>query len=254
MTDSLIGPIPPSEAPPPSDTVAGSGGEDDSSKLDPFGDLAEFRDPESQLFLGKYKTIKDVFDGYKSLSGKLRERMPEAPESAEGYQFEFADEALKDYQLTLEDPMWGKLAPVFKEANVSQEQAQKIVEGYLKAALEDRPDLEAERQKLGGEAEAIINTVVSYAQKRATPGMQALAELAGTSAEALKELHALIQASGERQIPGRLDGAPARSADDLKAEAFAYREKHKAIIDSSPEHQRIYERMLLDAVKASKKR
>lgn len=258
MTDSLIGPISPTagedETTPPGGESPPAGDEDPDKKLDPFGDLADYRDPENQLFLGKYKTIKDVFDGYKALTGKLRERVPEAPEKVEDYAFEFADEALKDYRLTVEDPMWGKLAPIFKEANVSQEQAQKIVEGYLKAALDDKADLESERQKLGAEAEQVIGAVVSFAQKRGTPGAAALAELAGQSAEALKELHALVQASGERSIPGKLDGVQGRSPEDLKAEAFAYREKHKDIIDSSPAHQQVYENMLKQAIAAGKRK
>lgn len=220
------------------------------SNPDPFGDLKDYQDGETGLYLGKYKDLRSVMEGYKELSAKVREKLPDAPEKPEDYKFVFEGEkALEGYELTMEDPMWKEMAPVFKDVGLSNEQAQKLVSSYLKFSLANQPDLEAEKAKLGSEADAIINEVVGYAQKRNSPAMLRLAEAAGENADTLKELHFLIKQSGEKAIPPRLVGVVGKTSDDLFEEAYAYREKHKNIIDSSPSHQRIYDDMMQKAAR-----
>lgn len=250
MSDSLItppeiDPNAPATDPANENTPAANEG----GNPDPFGDLNEYKDKESGLFLGKYKTAREVFEGYKELSGKVREKSPAAPEKPEDYAFTFADEALKDFKLTMEaDPGWKVMAPIFKEANVTQEQAQKIAEGWLQYQLSTMANPTEERKKLGTEADKIIGDVQTYLSKRKSQAMGALATLAGNNAEMLKELHFLIQGVGEQNIPPNLNGRSGKSAAELKQDAFDYKQKHAATIDSNPEQQQIYDGMLKAAV------
>jgi hypothetical protein len=221
-----------------------------NQKADPFGDLNTFKDPDNGLYLGKYKNVLEVFNGYKELTNKLREKTPEAPETAEAYKIEFAaDSEFGEYKLNMEDPMWKQMAPVFKDANVSNEMAQKLVEGFLKYQIASKPDIAAEKAKLGDEAPKIINEVGVYLKKRSSPAMNTLAELAGQSAETLKELHLLIKQGGEKNIPSKLDGnEPFKSHEELMADALAYKTKHQKEMDNgNTHHQQAYYALLTKA-------
>lgn len=234
---------------------AGGGDAEALKKADPFGDLAEYKDKENGLWLGKYKGLKDVFDGYKNQSGKLREKFPEAPAKVEDYRFTFDEKSgLPVRELTTEDPVLGAMAPVFKDANVSLEQAQKIAEGFMKYQYAKLPDIEAEKAKLGDELPSILDNVRTYAQKRKSPAFNKLAEAAGQSAELLQEFNLLLKSAGERPTPTRPGegGASVKTAGELDAEARAYKEQHKATIDSNEHQQKTYYALLSQAQAAKK--
>lgn len=220
-----------------------------NNAADPFGDLKEFQD-ESGKYLGKYSSLRDVFEGYKNATAKLRERFPEPPESADKYEFTFQDEALKELDLK-EDPVWKEMAPVFHEAKVSNETAQKIVEGFLKQQAAQRVKPEQIREGLGNEADRIVSEVQAFVNKAKDPdGVGMLGVLAGQNPQTLKAFHALIQQLGEKAIPKSAGLTSNKSWQELEAEAFEYHNKHKDTIDSNPAQQKIYEDLLRKAIQA----
>jgi hypothetical protein len=233
------------------------GTETDAVKnLDPFGDANDFKD-ESGLYLGKYKTVQEVMKGYKELSGKLREKSPDAPETYEGINFKDDQDIPQEYrnlEVTAEnDPLFKAFLPTFKAAKMSQEQVKILVKEHLLNTLKSQPDLNKEREKLGAEADSIIQAVTTYRDKRNTPAMQKLASIAGQDADLLKELNILIGASGERVIPGDLNngGSESKSAAEWDAEAREYRTKHKKEMESgSKPHQDHYYGLLQKKIHA----
>lgn len=220
---------------------------------DPFGDLVEFKDPESGLYLGRYKNLKEVLAGNKELTQKLREKSPEPPESPDKYDIAFSQESkFKDFKLTMDDPMWKSLAPVFHSQKVSNEAASAIAEAFMDYSASLGNDVEAERAKLGSEAPQIISGVEAWVQKvgtgeKAMPGAKELAELAGQSAETLKAFYALIQSSGEKKIPATGNYVSGKTREEAVQEAFAYKDRHKDTIDVNPAQQAQYQKLMDEA-------
>ena len=236
------------------DDSAAAASADPAAHSDSFGDLSTFKDPDNGLFMGKYKTVKDVMDGYKAQSGKLREKFPEPPASAADYKFTFDKESgLDGFTLTTEDPVWGALAPIFHKGNVTQETAQEIVQAYLKHKQASAPNMAAEKAKLGAQADTIIGDVSTYARKQNNPALNQLVIKASESAETLKELHTLMKGLGERKIPnsiGEIEGA--KTASQWNEEAAAYKLKYKDTISTSKEQQKTYYTLMENAQKAKK--
>jgi hypothetical protein len=225
---------------------------DEPNPADPFGDLKEYQD-ESGKYLGKYNTIKDVFDGYKNATAKLREKMPEPPESPDAYQFTWSEESgLGDVDLS-DDPGWQAMAPVFHEEGISNEKAQRIIEKWLghQASAQVKP--EEIRAGLGAEADRIVNDVQAFVNKANDPdGVGMLGQLAGQNPATLKAFHQLLQQIGEKAIPQTSNGGHLKSWQELEQDAFDYKEKHKATIDSNPTQQKIYEDLLRKSIHAKK--
>jgi hypothetical protein len=231
----------------------------DDSQYDAFGDLRDYKD-EQGLYFGRYKSIPDAFKGLEELQKELgrikREKSPEAPETYTPVTLgEDMPETVRGLEIKPdEDPLYQHFAPVFKELALTQEQVEKLVKANIQYSLSQTLDLEAEKKKLGGEAEAIIGDVVHYTQKRNTEGMKVLAELAGQNADALKELHMLVKQGGEKAIPGRIgEGVAPKTWQELRDEAWAYRQQHKDTIDSNPSQQQKYQD-LMSAMSKAKKR
>lgn len=232
--------------------AAGGAAGDDLGKVDPFGDLKVYQDAENGLYLSKYKNLKDVFEGYKSQSAKLREKFPEAPAKPEDYAFKFDKESgLEGHELTIADPVWGAMAPVFHAAGVSQEQAHKVVAAYIKHQQSQLPDVAAEKQKLGAEADTIIADVNQFVGRHNNPALTKLAIQAGQNAETLKAFHQLVKGGGARDIPAKVgEDVAAKTASEWDAEARAFKETHKNSIDSNPAQQKQYYALLSNAQKA----
>lgn len=237
-----------------------------NQKTDPFKDLEEFKDKETGLYFGRYKNTVEAFKGLREQDKELgrlkREKGQEAPEAYEPIVLDGEDipEEYRGMELTEEnDEELAYYLPIFKEAKLSQDQVAILAKAALKYGLKSAPDLKAEKQKLGEQAEAIISTVDNYVAKRNTPGASKLGKMAGTDAEALKELNALIQQSGEKPLPGDVGyGGAGKTWEDVRDEAAAYRKKHEDTFMSSPTQQATYQKMMQEMARlkhaAAKKR
>jgi len=232
--------------------------DDPNQKLDPFNDADGFKD-EKGLYLGKYKTIPEVMKGYKELSGKLREKNPEAPESYQAISFKDDQDIPQEYR-TLEinaenDPLFKEFEPTFKAGKFTQEQVNLLVKNHFLYNIKNQPDLNKEREKLGEDADKILSNITRYRDKRNTPAMKALAQLAGQNGDMLKELNILIGAAGEKGIPGDINngGMESKSPEEWDADAREYKKKYGKEMDSGSKfHQDKYYELLGKATKAKK--
>jgi hypothetical protein len=237
---------------PPAQNTDGNPGTSDDN-LDPFKDLDEWKDKESGLYLSKYKSIPEVFKGYTELSGKIREKIPTAPEAYEpivlgdGFEGELKGLEIKPD----EDPGYKRFAPLFKKWNLPQEAVAEIISEKIKFDMEGRVDLAAEKQKLGADADKIINEVNAFEQKTSNAGLKQLAVLAGSNAETLKAFHFVIQSMGEKSIPGGGAVVPTQQGvDELFQAAWDFKKRHKDTIDANPAQQRKYDELLTAAAEA----
>jgi hypothetical protein len=207
----------------------------------PLSDFDEFKDQESGMYLGKYKDVRGVFEGYKELTGKLREKIPEAPSG--DYEFTFEAPELKNVSLA-DDPLWQDLAPVFKTLNISNAQANSIAETFLKWQLSQVPDLDAEKAKLGSDADTMIKSVEQAVGKYAkTDEDKAAFEYIGRNADSLKLVYNILSMAGEKTVPVSPGGVSSETKAELLQQAFDYK-KNNPDFESNPAKQTIYDRML----------
>jgi hypothetical protein len=223
MSDSLLGDIaitpktPETPTPDPSPsavTVDTSGSIEFSPALYESVGLVPNEDfDDTGKILGKYDNVKDLVKGYKEATTKLREKTPTAPDA---YAFDFSQhetlgKALKDDWLA-DDPIWAAMEPVFKEVGVTQEQASRLMEAHLNWTHSNIPDLDAEKKRLGTDADAILATIQTAAPKLAkTEGDVAALDYIGRNADAVKLLHRMIGLMGEQPLP---DGAKIATQTD----------------------------------------
>jgi hypothetical protein len=184
--------------------------------------------------LGKYKTPKELADGYKEQSRLLREKTPTAPE--DGYKFDFSKhETLKVVESVADDPLWKAFEPKFKELGITQQQAEGLMESHLLWTLENIPNMESEEKRLGSEAKAIIETVSAFAKKHVKTQEDIDAfEYVGRNADAIKLVHRLIGMTGERPIPSP-NGSniySTNSLDGLNEQASLLRNNPRFNVDS----------------------
>lgn len=191
-------------------------------------DSADTDEPE--LIFGKYKDMEAATSAFKELEsqiGKLkRERMPEAPEE---YNLDFSEDAeladmMKDYNLK-EDPLMEAMLPVFKEANITDEQARGLIKAQLMFNKLQDMDAEsykkAELEKLGSEYESINTNLVSYAKRNLTPEEQETFMSLASNAEAFKLLNKLIDKPSA--IPTKANETTGIDKSELEAKARAMR-------------------------------
>ena len=115
------------------------------------------------LFAGKYKTPEELEKGYnesgkyiRDLTTKLKDYETKIPKAPEAYQFDFsANEELKSFNVA-EDEQLKSMMPVFKELGLSQDQASKLVENFLKTSITPAPTAEDFKKVLGADAEIKI--------------------------------------------------------------------------------------------------
>ena len=153
---------------------------------------AEAQDASQELLLGKYKSVDDLAEAYKSLESKigtkeddyrskiLEELQAEAykdrPESAGDYELpDSIDEAASvDNQLL---KWWSDHA---FENGYSQEEFEQGIEMYAQAVMGSQPDLEEEAKRLGDNANTRIEAASAFASKffpeKALPAIERMCE------------------------------------------------------------------------------
>lgn len=219
--------------------------------------LDQYKNEENGQFFGRYPSIEAVFQSFKEQDSELgrlrRQNSPEIPESDNDYKFTVGEGDDAQEFSPENDELLAKFAPVFRELKIPVENANKLFEVWASYQQSQGPDLAAERQKLGDEADNIIGAVETWVTKRGSEGALRLAQLAGSDAELLKEFYGLINATGEQRIPGNTGlSSGGKSRDQLMQDAFAYEEKHKATIRTNPKQQAEYQR-LMDIAMSTKK-
>lgn len=187
--------------------------------------------PSSQtqeLLLGKYKSVDDLAEAYKSLESKigakeedyrskiLEELQTEAykdrPASAGDYELPdiIDDEASVDSSLL---KWWSEHA---YENGYSQEEFEQGIEMYAQAVMGSQPDLEAEAKKLGDNANTRIEAASAFAMKffpeSALPAIERMCE----SHEGIIALEHIMSAMKDGSFSGETQRAEAVSEQKLR--------------------------------------
>lgn len=185
-------------------------------------ETASEESPEQELVFGKYKDIDAAQDAFKTLeseNGRLRrEKSPTAPDE---YAFDFADDAdVKDIYGEHDfsnDPMAQAILPVFKEANLTQDQANAVIKAYGLHEKSKMVDFDAEVAKVDGGMET-VSQVESFVQKNFTSSEQGILASIATSAEGLMFIKNHMMKA--KAMPGTEVNTVTESSDDLIAKAM----------------------------------
>lgn len=211
---------------------------------------------EEGLVFGKYKDISAAQDAFKTLeseNGRLRrEKSPEAPEEY-SYDFSTSDD-MKDiipegFDIK-EDPLMQAMAPVFKDANVSQEQMQNIIKGWLSFEQSMVPVQEEEMAKLGQDANKIVSEVQSFVKKNFNESEQQRLEAMAVTADDTRLLHKMAKImAGTKSIPsGDSESFSGESSAELYNKAWALKKKTDNF-QFNMDAQREYDAILEKAIK-----
>lgn len=181
-----------------------------------------------ELLLGKYKSVDDLAEAYKSLESKigakeddyrskiLEELQAEAykdrPESAGDYKLPdiIDDEASVDSGLL---KWWSEHA---YENGYSQEEFEQGIEMYAQAVMGSQPDLAAEAKKLGDNANTRIEAASAFASKffpeTALPAIERMCE----THEGIIALEHIMAAMKDGSFSGETQRSEAVSEQKLR--------------------------------------
>lgn len=202
---------------------------------------------EEKLFAGKYKSAEELEEGYKNLSQKLREKSPEAPE-----EYSFDPEALgddyKDVKIDKDDPLLQHMTNVFKDTNLSDEQATRLAAEFSKYQSAETPNPEKEMEKLGESAKETIGKVEGFFKKYgASAGLteeevQQIGTMTAT-AEGVTALSKLIDRfNSTNEVPENANSIDSSNdPDDLWAQANEIRQSDPSFSD--PQKRAKYQRL-----------
>ena len=245
-SSTLIQPIKENES-----TSESSGDSDVNTAHDAFGDIEQYRDKDNGLYLGKYKSLPDVIEGYKELSKKVREKGSErggAPAAYEPITFgEDVPEVFKGQSIAVDaDPMFKHFAPIFQEMNLSQDDVAKLVRAHAMYGYESAPDLNAVRDSLGRDADTILQTINSWVgknEKHLDEGMNNALQRWGQDADSIRMMNFLLSQSGDRNLPSSAGvSTGGESPKILREKAFALKKEENFYY--SPDKKKEYDDLM----------
>lgn len=209
------------------------------------------------LYAGKYKSVEDLEKGYKEstkyareLNSKLKDAESSVPKAPENYEFDFKEvEGLEDVEISVDDPDMKAMIPVFKELNLSQEQASRLVEAHLKSMASLAESNDEIKEKLGENGTTVIAKLQEFTDKLPHDDQLIMQSLADTSAGIDFLYRHLI--GGELSTPGLQNnggGGEVKSAAELKTEAFKFKKDNERSIGSDKTKQDHYKNLLRTAL------
>lgn len=211
---------------------------------DPFKD---YRDDKG-LIKGKYKEAPDLIQAYENAQKKISEGTPKAPNSVDEYDLQFQSEEFK----ALDWKADGDIQSFLKFAHAKQlpnALVSEIVEWRLSELKADAPDMEAERQKLGDKAEALINNANTFVGKLAKSQEELdLLKFMGSSATGINLMKRITDMMKDKIVPNDISATPdTKTADELRSEAFKVRQEK--FFSTDPAMQDKYQSLLQQAAK-----
>lgn len=205
-----------------------------------------------KLFAGKYKSAEDLEKGYSeatkfgreqaALVKDLQSKMPKAPDK---YTFDFSKvEDLKDVTIDPEAPDLAPMIPVFKELNLSQEQVSKLAEAWVRTQSSLAPTAEQIKEGLGPNADVMLSRLQAFTNKLPLADQQIISQLSGNAANVDFMYRHFV--GEELPVPANAGsgGVPAKSAADLKSEAFKYKADNARSIGWDKGQQETYTKMM----------
>jgi len=211
-----------------------------------------------ELYAGKYKSVEDLEKGYREstkygrdLNDKVKNLESSIPVAPKNYEFNFKEiEGLENVELTNEDPDIAAMLPVFKELNLTNDQANKLVQAHLKNITTLAESPEQIKEKLGINADVVVTKLQEFTSKLPEQDQLVMQALSDTSAGVDFLYRHLI--GGELPTPGPAqDGSnvPQSSAELYKI-AFDFKKDRSRSIGYSKNEQNEYSKLLRTALVA----
>ena len=211
-----------------------------------------------KVYAGKYKTVDDLEKGYKETSKYAREQAALAksletqiPKAPEKYAFDFsAIKGLEDVKLDETDPDMVGMIPIFKELNLSQDQASRLVAAHLQNMASLTPTPEQIKEQLGPNSEVIIGRLQTFTNKLPLEDQKVLQALSDTP-EGIDFLYRHLVGQ-ELPTPAQAgsSGAAPKSAAELKSAAFKYKSDNSRSIGFDKGQQDQYSNLMRVALQA----
>lgn len=207
---------------------------------DDTGDKVEQQSDTEELIFGKYKDMDAAYNAFKeleSMNGKLRrEKKPEAPEE---YQIDFSeDEDLKDYLKGYdlkEDPLFQEMIPAFKEANLTQEQAEILVKNQLKYNKSMIIDKKKEVEAVGADFDKMDAELSAYLSNSLDEATASTIKSLAVDAQSFQALHkALIKPSS---VPTKAQPVTSEKSSEIFAKAEEMRNKENFFTNYQAQQQ-----------------
>lgn len=229
----------------------------DSEKQEAFdGNLLK----SNELLAGKYKTQEELEKGYNSQAKYVQEIQAENKELKknievpEEYKFDF-DEDLSD--VGLEPGELNEINKSFKEAGLSQNQAEKLMDKFISAYIESIPDVDQIKEDLGPKAKEIIDDCQAYINKFPNIEDRERFNDMCNSAENVEFLHRMVVSPNlEKSIPGNTVAVSTKeSLQDMKENLDKFWNDNKDVLSSGSDTALIekYESMFDSYLKAKNK-
>lgn len=193
--------------------------------------LAAYKHENGMLF-GKFKDEASLADAYRNLEKKFHEKKPSPPEN---YEIKIDEKFKGKWDLKNDDPVLNSIIPVLKEAGLSNDSVNKLINSYVEANVSSFVDPKEELAKLGSDGETIINDITSFSKKT---GLD-LSRYVVTADDA-KLFHGLIQRTRDANIPTNLDKGEGKSPEEYRNEARKFRRENEKTIGGNPVQQKIY--------------
>ena len=209
-------------------------------------------------FAGKYETPEELEKGYKEqtkavkdLTKQLKERETKETISDD---FDLA-EALKEVQglpegaaIDKDDVIFQAMMPAMKDAGLTPDQAKHLAGEFVKMQLGEIPDSEQEIAALGDNAKETLSKIGKVIQSLPEDQATILKSMT-TTADEVKTLLSFAEkfSSGEKGIPTGSNQQPLKSATELEAEAFAYKNQYAKSIGSNRGQQEHYNHLMKQA-------
>ena len=194
----------------------------------------------------KYKSVSDQAKAYTELEGRFG-AFTGAPES---YEFSLSEQLTEaGVELASDDPLIAQFTEMAKEANMSQDMANKLVNmfvesEYAKSGASEEAEtarIAEEMAKLGDNAQQRVSNIENWAKANLTPEqVEGLTEMA-TTAASVTAIEALIAKSKNAPMQ-TTDVNPVgsgKSLDELNALKFARDENGNLKAQVDPEYRKM---------------
>lgn len=203
---------------------------------------------DGKLF-GIWPSFEEAAKGVSNLQGKLREKSPEAPEAYDFSKVQVKDKP--DLKVDGESPVAKAMLPAFKEAKLTQEQANVLAGAFLQFEDGLMIDAKAEMTKLGEKGQAMVDNVKHHVLDKAPDDLKKSIEAVTLTADGIKVLNWLLEGRVEGTVPAEsAAGAVSKTSQQWFDEAQEYRTKHEKTIAGDAGQQKHYMNLMRQGAEA----